>query len=306
VGRRSLCTAVVLVPWTALLVACSGAVAGSVPATTVAPPVASPAGTGSTAAGTGSLSATPTVRSGGTPPTGTALTGRPPAGRPLAGRPLAGKVITIDPGHNGGNGAHPGIINRLVPAGPHMKPCNTTGTATDAGYSEHAYTFDVSTRLVKILRAQGAHVVVTRPNDQGVGPCVNERAVIANQAHSDAALSIHADGASAGDHGFHVILPALIPGYTGPIVKPSERLGYAIRDAFHSGTGEPYSNYLGHEGIDVRKDLGGLNLAKVPAVFIECGNMHDPADAGRMSDASWRQKAAQALAAGLAAYLTHW
>jgi N-acetylmuramoyl-L-alanine amidase len=214
-------------------------------------------------------------------------------------------VITVDPGHNGRNGAHPEIINRFVPAGPHKKPCNTTGTATDAGYSEHAYTFDVGTRLVKILRAQGATVVLTRPDDRGVGPCVNDRAAIANKAHSDAALSIHADGASAGGHGFHVIMPALIPGFTGPIIEPSKRLGQDIRDAFHSGTGEPYSNYIGHQGLDVRDDLGGLNLAKVPAVFIECGNMRNKGDAGRLSDPSWRERAAQALAAGLTTYLTH-
>lgn len=283
-GKRAMCAAAVMVASMASMVACGGA-----------------ASTGSAA---------PVRRQSGSPaPAGTSPTASPsfrtaPSSRAASGKPLAGKVITIDPGHNGGNGAHPEIINRLVPAGPRKKPCNTTGTATDAGYAEHAYTFDVGTRLVKILRAQGATVVVTRSNDRGVGPCVNERAAIANRAHSNAALSIHADGASAGDHGFHVILPALIPGYTSPIVEPSKQLGYEIRDAFHSGTGEPYSNYIGHQGIDVRNDLGGLNMAKVPAVFIECGNMRNPADAGRLSDASWREKAAQALAAGLKAYLT--
>jgi N-acetylmuramoyl-L-alanine amidase len=297
-----------LAPCTALLVACAGA--GAAQPTAMTPSGAHSAGDG----GTSSPSVSPTAGSSdrsatGVPPTGKPSTGTPPAGTPLTGKSLTGKsltgkVITIDPGHNGANGAHPRIINRLVPAGPDRKPCNTTGTATDAGYAEHAYTFDVGTRLAKILRAQGATVVMTRPNDRGMGPCVNERAAIANKAHSDAALSIHADGAAVGDHGFHVIEPALISGYTGPIVKPSKRLGEAIRDAFHSGTGEPYSNYLGHDGIDVRRDLGGLNLAKVPAVFIECGNMQNPTDAGRMSNPAWREKAAQSLAAGLTAYLT--
>jgi N-acetylmuramoyl-L-alanine amidase len=53
----------------------------------------------------------------------------------------------------------------------------------------------------------------------------------------------------------------------------------------------------------VRTDLGGLNLSTVPKVFIECGNMRNTTDASRMKSAAWRQRAAQALANGLANYL---
>jgi N-acetylmuramoyl-L-alanine amidase len=144
---------------------------------------------------------------------------------------------------------------------------------------------------------------MTRANDHGVGPCVNTRAAIANRAHADAAIAIHADGAPRSGYGFHVILPAYIKGYTGSIVGPSRTLGLAVRDAFHAGTGEPYSSYLGHNAIDVRGDLGGLNLSKVPAVFIECGNMSNPGDARRMTNPLWRQRAAQALADGITAFL---
>lgn len=220
-----------------------------------------------------------------------------------AGKPLAGKTISIDPGHNGLNGANPGLMASPVPAGPFQKPCNTSGTSTASGYQEHAFTFDVATRLVAILRSKGANVVETRTNDHGTGPCVNERAAIANNAHADAAISIHGDGAPSSGYGFHVILPALIKGYTEPIVVPSKKLGYDIRDAFHAGTGEPYSSYLGNNGIDVRSDLAGLNLSKVPAVFIECGNMANSGDASRMTDPAWRQRAAASLANGLTTFL---
>jgi N-acetylmuramoyl-L-alanine amidase len=223
-------------------------------------------------------------------------------GKPLAGS-LTGKVVVIDPGHNGANFKHPSYINHLVPAGPHQKACDTTGTSTNSGYAEHAYTFDVATRLAKILRARGATVVLTRTNDRGVGPCINQRAAIGNTAHADAAISIHGDGAPAKKRGFHVILPGLLRGYTDKIVKPSRQLGYDVRNAFKAGTGEPYANYLGKSGIDVRTDLGGLNLSKVPKVFIECGNMRNATDASRMKSAAWRQQAAQALANGLANYL---
>jgi N-acetylmuramoyl-L-alanine amidase len=232
----------------------------------------------------------------------------PPSSRPVsqspARAPLAGKVIVVDPGHNGGNASHPEIINRKVDVVNGRKACNTTGTATDDGYAEHAFNWDVANRLAEILRSKGARVVLTRHNDTGVGPCVDERARIGNRAHADAVLAIHGDGAPAAGHGFHIIEPALLPGHNDKVVPASRRLGLAMRSAFRRGTGIPYSTYLGKDGLDVRSDLGGLNVSTVPAVFIECGNMRNPGDAARMKNPRERQRMAAALADGFVAYLT--
>jgi N-acetylmuramoyl-L-alanine amidase len=219
-------------------------------------------------------------------------------------RALSGRVVVIDPGHDGGNGRHTAQINRQVDVGIGRKACDTTGTQTNAGYGESAYTFDVSVRLAALLRAAGATVVLTRSNDTGVGPCITERAAIGNRAHANAAISIHGDGAPSPGHGFHVILPIGI-GRNDAIVTPSRRLGLAVRDAFRSGTGEPLSSYTGTTtgAIVARKDLGGLNLSSVPKVFIECGNMRNAGDAHRMTDPAWRQRAAQALATGITRFL---
>lgn len=216
---------------------------------------------------------------------------------------LQGAVIAVDPGHNGANGSHPKEINRQVDAGGFQKACDTTGTQTVSGYTESAYTFDVANRLVAVLRAAGATVVVTRATNDGVGPCIDERAEIGNRAGADAAVSIHADGGPTTGRGFHVIEPALVKGYTEPIVEPSARLGTALRDAFRDGTGMPVSTYIGRDGIDVRGDLGGLNRSHVPKVFIETGNMRNTTDAHLLADADFRQRAAEAIAAALSAYL---
>jgi N-acetylmuramoyl-L-alanine amidase len=233
----------------------------------------------------------------------------PPSSRPVSQSPsaqaLTGKVIVIDPGHNGGNAAHPEIINRKVNVINGRKPCNTTGTATNDGYAEHAFTWDVANRLAKILRSKGARVVLTRHSDTGVGPCVDERARIGNRARADAALAIHGDGAPASGHGFHIIEPALLPGHNDRVVPAARRLGLAMRAAFHRGTGIPYSTYLGKNGLDVRSDLGGLNVSTVPAVFIECGNMRNAGDAALMKSVRGRQRMAAALAEGFVAYLRH-
>lgn len=234
--------------------------------------------------------------------------GAEPTGSPAPpGGPLAGRTVVVDPGHNPGNFRHATEINKKVNIGTTRKECDTTGTSTDAGYTEAAFTLDVSHRLRDLLRKQGAKVVLVHDADRPYGPCIDERARTGNTAAADAVVSVHADGSAVGNRGFHVILPARVKGGaadTGPIVAPSRALGENLVTRFARATGAKPSNYIGSgTGLDVRDDLGGLNLSTVPKVFIECGNMRDPKDAALLTDAAWRQKAAQGIADGIGAYL---
>ncbi|MFI1827044.1 N-acetylmuramoyl-L-alanine amidase [Streptomyces sp. NPDC020412] len=221
---------------------------------------------------------------------------------------LAGAVVVIDPGHNPGNFQHTAEINKLVDIGTNRKECDTTGTATVDGYKEAAFTHDVSQRLRTLLEKEGARVTFTHDGDRAFGPCIDERARIGNDAKADAVISVHADGSAKGNRGFHVILPGPVKAGsadTSPIVAPSRDLGVRIADGFAAATGSARANYIGNgTGLDVRTDLGGLNLSTVPKVFVECGNMQDPQDAALLKNADWRQKAARGLADGLRAYLT--
>jgi N-acetylmuramoyl-L-alanine amidase len=218
--------------------------------------------------------------------------------------PLAGRTIVIDPGHNGGNAAAASVINQLVPAGGFEKPCDTAGTETDDGYPEYAFTLDVAQRAAVLLRREGARVVLTRTTSSGVGPCVDVRAAIGNEAHAAAAISIHADGGPASGTGFHVIEAALAPDRgNAAIIAPSQRLALDVRAAFLESTAEPYANYVAQQGLIARDDLGGLNLSRVPKVFIECANMRGAADALRVKDPAWRETAAEGIADGLSRYL---
>ena len=49
-------------------------------------------------------------------------------------------------------------------------------------------------RTRRVLRAAARRVVLTRKDNRSVGPCIDERARIANRARADAKVSIHADG----------------------------------------------------------------------------------------------------------------
>ncbi|MDX6226932.1 MAG: N-acetylmuramoyl-L-alanine amidase [Frankiales bacterium] len=216
---------------------------------------------------------------------------------------LAGLTIVLDPGHNGGNGADPGRLNAPVPAGGFTKPCNTTGAETNAGYPEHAFNWDVVNRAAALLRAAGARVVLTRHSDTGFGPCVNVRAATGNAAHADAVVAVHADGAASSAYGFHVIAPALSPDRgNAKILARSWALAEAVHTAFHTVAGEPYSTYVSG-GLTRRSDLAGLNLSRVPAIFIECANMRNAGDASRVASATWRQRAAAGIVAGVTAFL---
>lgn len=239
--------------------------------------------------------------------------GKPPSpagsstSRPAASGPLKGKVVVIDPGHNPGNFRHTSEINRQVDIGTNSKECDTTGTSTNDGYTEARFTLDLSHRIRTLLEKQGATVKFTQDGDRPWGPCVDERARIGNKAKADAVVSIHADGSGAGNRGFHVILPGAVnegEADTRPIVAPSRELGERIAGNFVSATGSAPSNYIGDgTGLDVRTDLGGLNLSTVPKVFIECGNMRDSKDAALLTSGAWRQKAAHGISAGIVSFL---
>jgi N-acetylmuramoyl-L-alanine amidase len=220
---------------------------------------------------------------------------------------LKGKVIVIDPGHNQSNFQHTSEINRKVNIGTNWKECDTTGTSTNAGYTEARFTLDVAHRMRAILEKQGATVKLTQDGDRSFGPCVDERARIGNTAHADAVVSIHADGSTAGNRGFHVILPASVhagAADTRPIVASSRDLGERIAGLFVRETGSAPSNYVGDgTGLVVRKDLGGLNLSTVPKVFIECGNMRDSKDAALLTSGAWREKAARGISEGIVGFL---
>jgi N-acetylmuramoyl-L-alanine amidase len=217
--------------------------------------------------------------------------------------PLAGKVVGIDPGHNGRNYTDPSFINRIIWNGHNSETCDTTGTETDAGYTEARFNYNVGSYLFHDLKAEGAKLVMTRWSNDGVGPCVTTRAQIINRAHANVAIDIHADGGPPGGRGFTILTP--VPdGPNDRVIGSSGRFARLLRSKFLAGTGMPVSSYDGVDGLQPRDDLAGLNLATEPKVLIECGNMRNATDAALLTSPAFQQKAARAMAVAITAFLT--
>jgi len=220
-------------------------------------------------------------------------------------QPFTGRTIVIDPGHQLGNHNFPKKINQLVPAGGFKKPCNTTGTATNGGTAEATVVWRIARVLERRLEARGAEVVLTRESNRQDrwGPCVDERGRRGNRIAADMKLSLHGDGASSSGRGFHVIAPTKRPRWTADIVRPSWRLARHVRGALKVRGFRVADYTAGGDGLDRRCDLGTLNLADIPTVMVELGNLRNRRDAHVLTSDAGRVRAARGLVGAVRRFL---
>ncbi|GAA1820529.1 N-acetylmuramoyl-L-alanine amidase [Nesterenkonia flava] len=212
---------------------------------------------------------------------------------------LEGVHIALDPGHAGGIGADPARAFTQVPDGRGgFKDCQAVGAATNAGYPEHAFNWDVSVRLVPLLEADGAEVSLTRQNDTDFGPCVDERGQFPQNVGADVYVSIHANGSDPYYAGYFAIIsdPPLNPAQG----EPSSDLAWHLMDGLAEEGFAPSNQIAG--GVMARSDIAGLNWAEVPAVMMELGEMRNAEEAAVMETEEGRQRYAEALHAGLVSW----
>lgn len=210
---------------------------------------------------------------------------------------LAGKVIYLDPGHAG----TPPPADLMVTDGRGgLKPCNTAGTASNDGYSEHEFNWLMAQEIKQLLEQRGAQVLLSRADDTGRADCIDVRAEKENASNADAVVSLHADGAGEGNRGFHI--SAIAQPLANNDEQGSTALATALRDAFVAAGFAP-SNYLGSQGLNPRADLTGLNLSTKPKALVEYGNMRDSSDIALLTSSEGRQRLAEATVAGLEGFL---
>ncbi|MGB2920746.1 MAG: Rv3717 family N-acetylmuramoyl-L-alanine amidase [Mycobacterium sp.] len=211
---------------------------------------------------------------------------------------IAGKIVFLDPGHNGANDAS---ISRQVPTGRGgTKDCQASGTSTNDGYPEHTFNWDTTLRVRQALTALGVRTAMSRGDDIGPGPCVDERAALANSVRPNAVVSIHGDGGPPTGRGFHILYSA--PPLNAAQAGPSVQFARVMRDQL-AGSGIPPATYIGASGLNPRSDIAGLNLAQYPSILVELGNMKNPVDSALMTTEQGRQKYADAVVRGIVAFL---
>lgn len=208
-------------------------------------------------------------------------------------RDIAGMIVMLDPVLSGG------VDESKVPNGRGgTVACQPSGASTANGVPEHTINWDTTLRVRQALTALGVRTAMTRGNDDVIGPCVNERAAMANAIHPDAIVRIAAYSASPADRGFIVVYSS--PSLNASLNTPRRELTDAMHDQL-AAMGIPPGHY--GSGRDGRGGLAALNLAQYPAVQVEVGNVNNADDSAQMDTSEGRQHYADAIVRGIVAYL---
>lgn len=218
-------------------------------------------------------------------------------GIPVTAQPLVGIRIAVDPGHNGARTEDPEAANRPVADGRGDRTaCNTTGTASADGYTEHEFVFDVGEQLATHLDSLGAQVWITRTDDDGIGPCVDRRGTFAEDHDVDLMISIHASHDEDDDTtGFLAVVAG--PPLSASQEQPSHDLAQALV------TGLEDAGFTANSDADSpvveRSDDATLNFARRPAVLLELGQLHNPEDVAVMRSDEGQQRYVEGVTAGV-------
>ena len=154
-----------------------------------------------------------------------------------------------------------------------------------------------------MLEAQGVDVIMTRASDDGVGPCVDQRAAIGNNANADVVVSIHGDGVdNHSTTGFYVMTSEREPAGAA-MAAQSDSSGRRPCGTGWSSAGLSPSNYLGSNGLWDRGRPGRVEPVHPADGDGGIGQHARPSDAALMSSDAGQQKFAQGYANGILAYL---
>ena len=161
---------------------------------------------------------------------------------------------------------------------------------------------NIALRLQQLLRRAGARVILTRSTNDGWGPCITQRAAVGNRAHAAVAISVRRRRPERRTGLSRHPPPIKGRQFTDDIAASSSALALDIRAAFKKGTGIPYATYIGHNGLDVRSDLGGL-IQSIPRCSSRLATCGAARDAALLTQAHFRQREARAIALGITTFL---
>lgn len=227
-------------------------------------------------------------------------TGRMKVNQTVNGRKINSKgiwtpVIVLDPGHAAviASGYEP-----LGPGSGQMKARGTSGTqGVSTKVNEYQLNLKISLQLKTLLQKRGCKVILTRTDNKTALSNI-ERAAIANKAHADAYIRIHANGDSNSSlNGAMTICTTSHSPYVSSMYQKNKALSTALLNAYVKATG------CRKQFVWETDSMTGSNWSNVPTTIIEMGYMSNPAEDRRMQNSSYQKKMVSGIASGISNYL---
>ncbi len=184
---------------------------------------------------------------------------------PAGGNPLAHKLIVVDPGHGGEDCGAP----------------SAAATAKDR-VLEKDIALDIGLRLARLLREEGATVVLTREDDTYLP--LPDRADMANRLKAAAFISVHCNSCGT---------PNTLHG-TSVYYDHANSVGFAQR------VQDELVRELGRRDNGIRNaNFSVIRRARCPGVLVETAYINHDEEVSLLADPDFRERAAAGIVRGV-------